>query len=45
MKIYVGNLSYDVTEGELQQEFKAYGEVTSVSILTDKFVVNPRTGS
>jgi len=42
MKIYVGNLSYDVTEGELQQEFKAYGEVTSVSILTDKFSGRPK---
>ena len=42
MKIYVGNLSYDVTEGELLQEFKAYGEVTSVSILTDKFSGRPK---
>jgi RNA recognition motif-containing protein len=36
MRIYVGNLSYDMTEDELRQEFLAYGEVTSVSILTDK---------
>jgi len=42
MKIYVGNLSYDVTEEELQQEFLAYGEVTSVSILTDKFSGRPK---
>ena len=27
MKIYVGNLSYDVTEEELRQEFLAFGEV------------------
>jgi cold-inducible RNA-binding protein len=42
MKIYVGNLSYDVTEEELQKEFSAYGEVTSVSILTDKFSGQPK---
>ena len=42
MKIYVGNLSYDVTEEELKQEFLAYGEVTSVSILTDKYSGRPK---
>jgi len=42
MKIYAGNLSYDVTEEELKKEFLAYGEVTSVSILTDKFSGQPK---
>jgi len=42
MRIYVGNLSYDVTEKELQQEFMAYGEVVSVNILTDKFSGRPK---
>ena len=37
MKIYVGNLSYDVTEEELRQEFQAFGKVESVTIMTDKF--------
>ena len=37
MKIYVGNLSYEVTEEDLRQEFEAFGEVTSVSIITDKY--------
>ncbi len=37
MKIYVGNLSYDVTEDELRNEFSAYGKVESVSIITDKY--------
>ena len=36
MRIYVGNLSYDVNEDELTQEFSAYGEVTSVTIPRDK---------
>ena len=42
MKIYVGNLSYDVTEEELRQEFLAYGDVTSVSILTYKLSGRPK---
>jgi len=42
MRIYVGNLSYELTEEELQQEFMAYGEVTSVSILTDKLSGQPK---
>jgi len=42
MKIYVGNLSYEVTEEELRQEFEAFGEVTSVDIITDKYSGRPR---
>jgi cold-inducible RNA-binding protein len=42
MKIYVGNLAHDVTEDELEQEFVAFGEVTSVSIVTDKYTGRPR---
>jgi RNA recognition motif-containing protein len=37
MNIYVGNLSRDVTETELREAFEAFGEVTSVNIITDKF--------
>ena len=37
MKIYVGNLPYEVTEAELRQEFGTFGEVTSVNIITDKY--------
>ena len=36
MKIYVGNLSYDVTEDELRTEFAAFGKVDSVSMITDR---------
>lgn len=42
MRIYVGNLSYDLTEEELQKEFLAYGEVISASILNDKFSGQPK---
>ncbi len=37
MNIYVGNLSYKVTEEDLQQAFAAFGQVTSVSIIKDQF--------
>jgi RNA recognition motif-containing protein len=37
MNIYVGNLSYDVKEEDLQEAFKAFGQVESVKIITDKY--------
>jgi RNA recognition motif-containing protein len=37
MKIYVGNLPYELTEQELRQEFEAFGTVSSVSIITDRY--------
>lgn len=36
MNIYVGNLSYGMTESELRDAFAAYGEVASVKILSDR---------
>jgi RNA recognition motif-containing protein len=38
VNIYVGNLSLEVTEDELRREFMAYGEVTSVTIMNDKYI-------
>lgn len=37
MKIYVGNLSYDITEEELRQEFVAFGKIDSLSVIMDKY--------
>jgi RNA recognition motif-containing protein len=37
MNIYVGNLSFEVTAEDLRQAFEAYGEVSSVNIITDKY--------
>ncbi|KKL15765.1 hypothetical protein LCGC14_2502340 [marine sediment metagenome] len=42
MKIYVGNLSYEVTEEDLRQEFGAFGEVTSANIITDRDSGRPK---
>lgn len=37
MNIYVGNLSYNVSEDDLKAVFAEFGEVESVKIITDKF--------
>jgi len=37
MKIYVGNLSRDVTEEDLRRAFETFGEVTSVNVIKDQF--------
>jgi len=42
MKIYVGNISFDVTEDELSAEFGTFGKVESVAIPTDKISGRPR---
>ena len=42
MKIYVGNLSYDMTEDELRNEFASFGKVESVAIPTDRYSGRPR---
>jgi RNA recognition motif-containing protein len=42
MNIYVGNLSFDTTENQLRQTFENYGEVSSVSLITDKHSGEPR---
>ncbi len=42
MKIYVGNLSSEITEEELRQEFEAFGKVESVNIITDKISGRPK---
>jgi cold-inducible RNA-binding protein len=36
MKIYVGNLSFDATEADIEQAFAQYGDVKSVSIIKDR---------
>ena len=42
MNIYVGNLSYEVTEDELREEFSAFGEVESVRLITDRYSGRPK---
>ena len=37
MKLYVGNLSYDVTDAELREAFAAYGRVASADVVKDRY--------
>ena len=37
MNIYIGNLPYDVSEEELKELFSQFGEVSSSSIIMDRF--------
>ena len=37
MNIYVGNLANSATEDDLRQAFEAYGEVSNINIIKDRF--------
>jgi RNA recognition motif-containing protein len=37
MNIYVGNLSYDATDDDVQQAFERFGQVESVSVICDQY--------
>ncbi len=41
-KLYVGGLSYSVTDEQLQELFSAHGTVESAKIITDKFTDSSR---
>ena len=41
-RLYVGNLSYNTTENQLQDLFAEHGPVTSVDLIMDKFSGRPR---
>ena len=38
INVFVGNLSLDMTETELNQEFVPYGEILSTRIMNDKYI-------
>ena len=42
MNIYVGNLSHNATEEDVQEAFTSFGRVSSVTIIKDKFSGEPR---
>src|SRR4051812_15256289 len=41
-KLFVGNLSFNTTENQLQDLFAAHGTVTEVDVIMDKFSGRPR---
>ena len=42
MNIYVSNLSFNVTDEDLQSYFAEYGEVSSAKVITDKMTNRSR---
>jgi RNA recognition motif-containing protein len=36
MRLYVGNLSYDTNDDELERTFGQYGEVSSANVIMDR---------
>ncbi|MDY7020627.1 MAG: RNA-binding protein [Cyanobacteriota bacterium] len=42
MSIYIGNLSYDVTDEDLKEVFADYGTVKRVNVPTDRETGRPR---
>ena len=42
MNIYVGSLSYDVTETELENLFSEFGNVSSAKIIADRETGRPK---
>src|SRR5579884_3751011 len=41
-RLYIGNLSYNTTENQLQDIFSQFGTVTEVDLIMDKFSGRPR---
>lgn len=37
MNIYIGNIPRETSESAIREEFEKFGEVTSVSLIKDKF--------
>jgi len=37
MKLYVGNLSYEVTDDELREAFEGFGQVASATVVKDRY--------
>ncbi len=42
MNIFVGNLPYGATDSDLRKAFEAYGQVSSASVIVDKFTGKSR---
>jgi len=42
MNVYVGNLLREATEADLRHAFEAFGQVTSVKIITDRYAGDSR---
>jgi RNA recognition motif-containing protein len=41
-QLFVGNLSFQTTENDLQDAFAAYGTVTETNLMMDRLTSRPR---
>jgi len=42
VKLYVGNISFTITEADLQHIFEQFGSVTEIKVVTDRETGQPR---
>ncbi|NTV29540.1 MAG: RNA-binding protein [Candidatus Omnitrophica bacterium] len=42
MNIFVGNLAREATQDDLREAFSAFGQVSSATVIKDKFTGDPR---
>ena len=42
MRIYVGNLSFQATDADLQELFQQHGEVSSAQVIIDRYSMRSR---
>jgi RNA recognition motif-containing protein len=40
--VYVGNLSFDTTQGRLRELFEVHGQVATINMITDRYTGRPR---
>jgi RNA recognition motif-containing protein len=41
VKLYVGNISFTITEADLQHMFEQFGSVTEIKVITDRETGQP----
>ena len=41
-KVFVGNISFETTEGEIRTMFAPFGEISGVKVITDRDTGRPR---
>lgn len=42
MRLYVGNISFNATQDSLREAFSAFGEVSTINVVTDRDTGQPR---
>ena len=42
MKLFIGNLPYDITFSELQKLFSQYGDVVNINLIEDQYSGKPK---